>query len=351
MNVSDHDFFSLIVSNKNGDDWREYPYDVGKLHFPRDEGIHDFKHEWWYLNLHLVNLESNRKYDVMLTYFPKQDLLPVSVRYFMITDRSNSMYSPLKTFTLGSIKVSDKKQDIRFRKGLRFDSWVQLETGFAFEYEVNVNDGRNGLFALMRLRRPPLPVNGEGYVPSGIGGYSYYYSLTRLNVAGYLKLDNKNIPVVGICWVDHQFGDYHQTDQTETYDWFCLQLDNNVDIICWYAYANGKLVNPIMTYMLSNNKVEIANDSFKIETLDYWLSPQLFKYGSKWRITEKKHKLDVTVSPVIPNQLSYAPYPFEVKDKKRIYLVGLYEGSTIVEGTFAGKPVKGLGYAELTHIH
>ena len=350
VNVSDNDFFSLIVSDKNGEDWREYPYDVGKLHFPRDEGIHDFKHEWWYLNLHLVNLESNRKYDVMLSYFPKQELLPVPLRYFMITDEENHRYTPPKTFTLGSIEISDEKQDIEFRKGLRFDSWVQLETGFAFEYEVNANDGRNGLFVLMRLRRPPLPVNGDGLVPVGVGGDSYYYSLTRLNVAGYLKLDGKYIPVVGLGWVDHQFGDYHQTEKTETYEWFCLQLDNNVDVICWYAYADGALVNPIMTYMLADNEVVVANDSFEIETLDHWLSPRFLRYGSKWRITEKKHKLDVTVIPVIPNQLSYVPYPFKEKGKTRIYLVGLYEGSTIIEGKFEDKPVRGSGFAELTHI-
>ena len=132
LNVSEHDVLSSIVSDQNDGGWREYPYDVGKLHFPRDEGIHDYAHEWWYLNLHLMNLESGRKYDVMLTYFPKQEILPIPMRYFMITDRKNHRYSPSKKFTFGSLRVSDKKQDIRFRKGLRFDSWIQLETKFAF---------------------------------------------------------------------------------------------------------------------------------------------------------------------------------------------------------------------------
>lgn len=353
MKLSEYDVLLSMITDLDVDDWREYPYDVGKLHFPRDEGIHDFKHEWWYVNLHLMNLESGRKYDVMLTYFPKQELLPVPMRYFMITDRENGRYSPSKKFTFGSMKSSDEKHDIRFRKGLRFDSWIQLETGFAFEYKVNVDNSRDGLYMLMRLRRPPLPVNGDGYVPVGVGGYSYYYSLTRLNAAGYLKLNGKYIPVIGIGWVDHQFGNYHQTEKFETYEWFCLQLDNKVDIICWYAYANGEFVDehPVMTYMLADKKVVVANDSFKIETLDYWLSPKFKKYGCKWRITEKKHKLDVIVSTVIPNQLSYVPYPFEIKGKKRLYLPGLYEGSTNIEGNFKGKTVRGVGYAELNHSY
>lgn len=346
MNFSDYDVLSSLVRNSDSDDWMEYPYNVGELHFPRDEGIHDFPHEWWYLNLHLMNLESGKKYDVMVSYFPKQEELPVPMRYFMITNPENKLYSPSKKFTFGSINISDEKQDIRFRKGLRFDSWIQLETKFAFEYQVKIN---NGLYILMRSKRPPLPVNGSGYVPCGVGGYSYYYSLTRLNVAGYLKLNGINIPVIGIGWVDHQFGNYHQTDKTETYEWFSLQLDNNVDIICWYTYADGELVNPIMTYMLQDNKVITTNDTFKIETLDYWISPKFRKYGCKWRITEEKNKLDVIVEPVIPNQISYVPYPFEVRGKKRLYLVGLYEGSTIIKGIFKEKSVRGVGYAELTH--
>ena len=339
----------VVFKSETDNNWREYPYDVGELHFPRDEGKHDFKHEWWYVNLHLVNLPSGRKYDVMLSYFPKQEELPFPMRLFMITDGEKKQYIPSKKFDFGSMKISDEKQDIRFGKWLRTDFWHQMP-GHAFQYGIKANLGRTGIDVVMRSWKPPLPVGGTGYVPVGIGGYSYYYSLTRLNVAGFLKMDRKRIPVVGNGWVDHQFGDYHQTEKTETYEWFCIQLDNNVDIICWYTFVEGKLTNPIMTYMFADNGVETPK-KFTIETLDYWLSPKLRKYGSKWRIIEPKRKLDVTVSTVIPNQLAYVPYPYVMDDIPEIYLVGLYEGSTIVEGDFGGEHVKGVGYAELTHTH
>jgi predicted secreted hydrolase len=351
---SEFDLSSLILSSKGDkDDWIEYPYEVGKLKFPLDEGIHNYLHEWWYLNLHLVNLESDDKYDMMLSYFPKQELLPIPMRYFMIIDRKKQRYAPSKKFTFGSLKSSEEKQYLRFRKGFHFDSWIQLNTGFAFEYAVTVENGSNGLAVLLRSRRPPLPVNGNGEAPAGIGGYSFYYSLTRLHAAGVLKYNGNRIPVVGTGWIDHQFGNYHQTNKTETYDWFCLQLDNNVDIICWYAYVDGEFVceHPIMTIMHADNTVEVVDkDDFNIETLDYWLSPKMKKYGCKWHITEKKHKLDVIVKPVISNQLCYVPFPFEMREKKRLYLVGLYEGSTEIKGSFEGKPVKGNGFAELTHV-
>jgi len=168
-----------------------------------------------------------------------------------------------------------------------------------------------------------------------------------------LKYNGKRIPVVGVGWLDHRFGDYHQTDKIETYDWFCLQLDNNVDIICWYAYVNGEFVSEhlIMTYMLADDTVEVVEkDAFKIETLDYWLFSKMKKYGCKWHITEKNHKLDLFVRPTIPNQLCYVPFPFEMREKKRLCLAGLYGCSSKIEGTFEGKLVKGNGSAELTRI-
>ena len=330
--------------------WREYPYDIGELHFPRDEGKHNFKHEWWYINLHLTNEINNDKYDVMVSYFPKQEKLPIPMRMFMITDEQNKTYLPGKKHHLGLLYSSDKKQDIRFRKGTFRDRWFQINSPYAFQYAVNLDAGRYGLNVAMRSNKPPLPVGGNGYVPIGEGGYSYYYSLTNLNVSGFLKVKGKRIPVIGKGWVDHQFGDYNQTNKVETYEWFSIQLDNNVEIICWYAYVNGVLTNPIMTYMLSNSKVEVPKD-FNIEILDYWTTPRLKKYSSKWRITEPERNLDITVTPVIPNQLSYIPYPFKVGDGYEIYLIGLYEGSTKVTGKYDGKPVKGVGFAELTHTH
>ena len=327
--------------------WKKYPYDVGKLHFPRDEGKHDFKHEWWYINLHLVNLPSGKKYDIMVSYFPKQEELPAPMRLFMITDEEKKCYIPTKKFDYGLTRISEEKQDIRFRKILRKDRWYQLP-GYAFQYGMKVNLGKTGISIAMCSKKPPLPVNGTGYVPMGIGGHSYYYSLTRLNAAGFLKIGGKKIPVVGKGWVDHQFGDYHQTEKSETYEWFCIQLDNNVDIICWYAFVEGELMNPIMTYMLADNSVEVPKN-FTIEPLDYWLSPRLKKYASKWRITEPHRKLDVIVRTVIPNQLAYVPYPYTRDHLPQIYLVGLYEGSTMIEGSFEEKPVKGIGYTELSH--
>ena len=83
--------------------------------------------------------------------------------------------------------------------------------------------------------------------------------------------------------------------------------------------------------------------------LNYWVSPKLKKYASKWKITEPDKKLDIVVETVIPNQLSYIPYPYFKKKPPEIYLIELYEGSTVIEGSFEEKPVKGVGYAELTH--
>ena len=336
----------VSYKSKSIEYWKKYPYDIGKLHFPKDEGKHDYKHEWWYINLHLTNLSTGKKYDVMVSYFPKQEDLDIPLRLFMITDEENKRYVPYKKFDFGAVRISREKQDIIFRRFLRIDRWHQLPQ-HAFQYHLKVNSGRYGINVLMCSKKPPLPVNGDGYVQLGSNGYSYYYSLTRLNVAGFLKIDGEKLPVVGIGWIDHQFGDFYFSEGFQGYEWFSIQLDNNVDIICWYLFEDGKVVNPVMTYMLADNSVEVP-ENFTIEPLDYWLSPRLKKYASKWRIKEPNKKLDIIVKTVIPNQLAYIPYPY-TKKPLEIYLAGLYEGSTIIEGSFEGKHVKGVGYVELTH--
>lgn len=337
----------ISFESRSIDYWKKYPYDIGELHFPRDEGRHNFKHEWWYINFHLTNLSSGRKYDVMVSYFPKQENLLAPLRLFMITDEKDEKYIPSKKFDFGLAKISDKKHDIRFTKLLRKDRWYQLPR-YAFQYKMVVDAGKTGIDVLMCSKKPPLPVNGTGYTPIGSDGFSYYYSLTRLHVAGFLKINGKNLPVVGIGWMDHQFGDYYVTEKMEGYEWFSIQLNNDVDIICWYVFEDGKVINPVMTYMLADGSVEVPV-KFTIQPLDYWVSPRLEKYASKWKIIEPHKKLDIIIETVIPNQLSYIPYPYLRKKPPEIYLIGLYEGSTIIKGSFEQQPVRGVGYAELTH--
>ena len=64
--------------------------------------------------------------------------------------------------------------------------------------------------------------------------------------------------------MNHQFGDFYATEETEGYEWLSIQLDNGVDIICWYLFEDGKVVNPVMTYMLADGSVEIP-EKFTIE--------------------------------------------------------------------------------------
>jgi predicted secreted hydrolase len=336
------------------DDWEQYPYKVGKLRFPEDEGKHDKEpREWWYINLHLVNETTYDKYDVMLSYFPEQIKLIPSFRVLVITDEQEKHYLPPKKQYMGSLTISNKKQDIRFKKFFNRDRWYELERDYAFQYSVKVDAGKYGLNLRVRSTKPPLPVNGDGYIGEiGDGGYTYYYSLTNLNVVGILKINRKRIPVIGKGWIDHQYGAFFSSEKEETFEWFSIQLNNNVEIICGLVYVDGKLKDRYMTYMLQDNQVVVPDDDeFNIEILDYWTDPRLQKYSSKWRITEQGKNLDITVTPVIPNQLSHFPYPLKVDVGLKWLIGGLYEGSTIINGKFDGKSVKGVGFAELTHTH
>jgi predicted secreted hydrolase len=77
-----------------------------------------------------------------------------------------------------------------------------------------------------------------------------------------------------------------------------------------------------------------AND-VEITVLDTWESPEGGTYPSKWRLAVPQFGLDVTVTPVMPNQELFTT-------------VRYWEGAVNVEGEHDGASITGRGYVELT---
>lgn len=81
---------------------------------------------------------------------------------------------------------------------------------------------------------PPLLVWGTGISkdvnPAGtspITKNNYYYSLTRLNASGTIKIGTETIEVTGFTWMDHEYGAF-----PESFKWVFhnMQLNNGVQL-------------------------------------------------------------------------------------------------------------------------
>src|SRR5437867_11655140 len=71
--------------------------------------------------------------------------------------------------------------------------------------------------------KPATLHNGNGLITYGLGGFSYYYSRTRMSLSGTLVDHNQSLQVSGEAWMDHQWGNF-LTLSGSGWDWFSIQL-------------------------------------------------------------------------------------------------------------------------------
>src|SRR6266700_3061069 len=56
--------------------------------------------------------------------------------------------------------------------------------------------------------KPATLHNGNGLITYGLGGFSYYYSRTRMALSGQLVDHHQPLRVNGVVWMDHQWGNF-----------------------------------------------------------------------------------------------------------------------------------------------
>lgn len=185
--------------------------------------------------------------------------------------------------------------------------------------------------------KPPALQGDRGYSRKGeeVGNASYYYSLTRMETSGTLRVGGEEFAVAGLTWMDHEFGTSALEGDAEGWDWFSLQLADGHEVM--YAqvrtpqgigYSFGSLIAPDGTL--------IQLDSVQVENLATWRSPRSGAvYPIRWRMRDPTIGLDLTINAALPDQ--------------ELPLTVLYwEGAVDVEGRMAANPVRGSGYVELT---
>jgi predicted secreted hydrolase len=185
--------------------------------------------------------------------------------------------------------------------------------------------------------------NGISQKAEGEGYASHYYSIPRLKTEGKIFLQNKEVPVQGITWMDHEFGSSQLQEYQVGWDWFSIQLDNRVELMFYQIrhkdgkidpYSSGTLIFPDGTYR------HLLRNEFQIEVLDHWKSSKTRAvYPSRWRVKVPGHRIDLTISPTVKDQ------ELITKESTRVIY---WEGSVKVDGKYQGNPIKGMGYVEMT---
>lgn len=299
--------------------------------FPRDEAPHTDLTEWWYYTGHLQAADGRRwGFEQVVFQVLRASLPPYYISHFAVTDNSR------KQFRYGE-QMSQGAQ-VQPAQGFAFDVGGWKMGGLLGSDQLAASTDQYAIDVSLTATRPPVLHDG-GLVTFGAAGDSYYYSRTRMEIAGTIVDHGEQIPVTGLAWFDKQWGNF--LVMGGGWDWFSLQLDDGSDLMLnvlrdrrgQTTIAYGTYVAPDGTF------THLDGSKFEVGFLEQWTSPRTgITYPSGWRASVPGQSLELTITPVIRDQ---------ELDTRRLTSMIYWEGSQRVAGTRAGKEIGGQGYVEL----
>ena len=315
------------------------------VRFPQDEAAHRDLTEWWYYTGHMNAVTSDGKvhhYGFELVFFQalRSDLPPVYAAHFAISD-----------ITRGQFHFDQRRHVVpgAFIPDGTSTSGIKVSLG---DWSIQGVNGRDQLSAQMtdyslRLSllglKPPTLHNGSGLLSFGVGGFSYYYSRTRMSLNGTLVYHNQSLRVTGVAWMDHQWGNF-LSFSGGGWDWFSIQLDNNTEMMLYFIRdAAGKIDATYIGYIGPDGHERLLSpNALRLSILNHWTSQATgATYPSGWRIkiNDPQVQTSLTLIPELQNQ-ELVTY----QSTGNAY----WEGAVNIQGQHAGTPVRGEGYIELT---
>lgn len=320
-----------------------------EFQFPRDHGAHpEYRTEWWYYTGHL-RTDSGRRYGFEVTFFrvgvmppgvarqSAWDLGHVMPAHFAITDVTGKKFRYYEKLNRSSPFTADAAVG---RLDVFNEAW-RATTNPDGSWRLIAAAGDDAIDLTLRARKEPAVHGRNGIsVKAEAAGYaSHYYSMTRLEAAGVVNGQR----ATGQAWMDHEFGSSALRENQQGWDWFSLQLDNETEVMLYVmrrtdgtpdATSSGSVVTS------DGRVIHVTRDQMRIVPLGSWKSPKSgATYPSGWRIELPAHRITLTVRPVMREQ------ELLTQGSTR---VTYWEGAVDVSGSFAGSPVRGEGYVELT---
>jgi predicted secreted hydrolase len=323
-----------------------------KISFPEDHYSHpNFKTEWWYYTGHLES-ESGKRYGYQVTFFR------FGLRDRQRETKEKPQFSELYMahFALSDINAKEFRYRERINRGYNGKAGAATDRYLVWNEDWKVEGDHNnhkirmkdrGTELQLNLKSLKLPVlhgsNGLSQKAAGAGRASYYYSLTRMQTEGVLKIDGKAETVRGLSWMDHEFGSNQLGQDQVGWDWFSIQLDDQTELMLYLMRRKDGSVDPYSsgTLVTANGATRHLDlNDYRVEVLGHWKSPKSgANYPMKWQVSVPAEQIELEINPAFENQELIT---------NRSTRVTYWEGAVDVRGTARGKTVSGAGYVEMT---
>jgi predicted secreted hydrolase len=315
--------------------------------FPADHGPHpEFRNEWWYVTGNLDDEDGGRfGFELTIFRFALTPSAPESesrwrsnqvyIAHLAITHAEDERFYVAQRYSRGALGLAGAQAE-PFRVWI--DDWaIELD---ADAWSLRAGDTDFGIAVDLRALKPPVlnGIDGLSQKSAEPGNASYYYSITRLDTQGTIRIADRQYRVSGLSWLDREWSTSALAAEQVGWDWFALQLSDGSDLMFYNLRNNDGTQDGSSagTYRDANGVIShLDADSVEITVLDTWESPDGGTYPSQWRVAVPRLNLDVNVAPVMPNQELFT-------------IVRYWEGAVDVDGEHDGAAITGRGYVELT---
>jgi predicted secreted hydrolase len=319
--------------------------------FPRDHASHpDYKIEWWYYTGNLAS--GGKRFGYQLTFFrvgvepqPKNPsrwaVRDLFMTHFAITDLSGKQYRFTERMNRAGAGWAGSESSHYRVWNQDWEARIDAEG----RHQLRASDPDMRIALVLSEGKRPVVHGAQGVSQKGDapGNASHYYSLTRMPTGGTLSLGGKTYAVEGESWMDHEFGtSFLERDQVG-WDWFSLQLDDGSDLMLFQLrraggsldrHSSGTWIGP------DGKSAALGGSDFTLRRGDTWRSEASgARYPVAWELEVPRHDMRLRLSTRVENQ--------ELRTEQSTG-VTYWEGAVEVQGTRAGRPVRGRGYLEMT---
>ena len=319
--------------------------------FPEDHGPHPgFRNEWWYITGNLDSGDGRRfGFELTIFRFALTPSLPaaesnwrsnqVYIAHFAVTDAGRERFYAAERYSRGALGLAGASAD-PFRVWI--DDWeiAAIEEGRPEQWRLRAADPGFALdIALTATKAPALNgVDGLSQKSAEPGNASYYYSITRWETEGSLRIGEDEFRVSGLSWLDREWSSSALAADQLGWDWFALQLSDGSELMFYnLRKLDGRQdEHSAGTWTgADGTSTHIDREDVEIEVTDTWDSPEGGRYPSAWTLEFPDQGLLLEIRPVMADQELFTT-------------VRYWEGAVDVQGERHGSPIEGRGYVELT---
>ena len=320
--------------------------------FPADHGPHpDFRSEWWYFTGNLAAADS-RHFGFQLTFF-RFALAPGTVAresawatnqawmaHFTLTDTANGRFHTAERLGRGALGIAGA-QVRPFRVWL--DDWQALSSApqsGLFPLRLEAGHGPVAIELDLTAAKPLILQGQDGWDRKGPqpGDASYYYSFTRLDAQGRVRIGESRFDVTGSAWMDREWSSNALGGNLAGWDWLSLQLSDGSELMLYRLRRHDGAVDSYSSGALSlpgGAKQALAADEFEFQPRRWWTSPKTrVRYPVAWSLKIPSRELSLELEPVLD-------------DQELDLTVRYWEGAVRAKGHSDTGLVTGQGYLEL----